>query len=54
MLALDVTDERVYFYNNNDNTIESVTFAGEDFTKVVTQGSLEAFCDRLYVYVHRC
>ena len=38
ILALDVTDERVYFYNNNENTIESVTFAGEDLTKVVTQG----------------
>ena len=36
--ALDVTDERIYFYNNHDNTIESLTFAGEDFTKVVTQG----------------
>jgi len=38
VLALDVTNERIYFYNNNDNAIESVTFAGEHFTKVVTQG----------------
>jgi len=33
-----MTGERIYFYNNNDNTVESVTFAGEDFTKVVTHG----------------
>ena len=39
-IALDVTDERIYFYNNNDNAIESVTFAGEGFTKVVTQGEI--------------
>ena len=36
--ALDVTEERIYFYNNNDNAVESVTFAGEHFRKVVTQG----------------
>ena len=36
--ALDVTGERIYFYNNNDNAVESVTFAGDDFAKVVTRG----------------
>ena len=40
--ALDVTGERIYFYNNNDNTVESVTFAGEDFAKVVTHGEIHA------------
>jgi len=44
-VALDATDERIYFYNNNDNTVESVTFAGEDFTKVVTQGTSKNFVD---------
>jgi len=39
-IALDVTDERIYFYNNNDNAVESVTFAGEGFTKVVTHGKI--------------
>ena len=35
-----MTDERIFFYNNNDNAVESVTFAGEGFTKVVTQGKI--------------
>jgi len=52
--ALDVTDERIYFYNNNDNAVESVTFAGEGFTKVVTQGKiyLLLFTCLLYVYAY--
>ena len=58
-----MTDERIYFYNNNDNAVESVTFAGEGFTKVVTQGKLatdSSHPDRtvygalFLVLIHRC
>jgi len=48
MPALDVSNERIYFYNNNDNAIESVTFAGEHFTKVVTQGKYFNDCCTAY------
>jgi len=38
LLAVDVQDERVYFYNEEDNAVERVNLDGTEFRKVVKTG----------------